>query len=146
MKIAIRKEENNSIYIDKEICNNVSFKQIDLSVAPYNYKIIEIDESFKDCINCDFNEDLTFNENKYTERLKIEDANSQIIQLERWFNDFFEPQLIQSLWQQNYIVSKDIYLKDRNGDAITYKNIDELKKTGEEKRALIKSLRKLLKR
>ncbi len=68
MIIAIRKESNESIYIDKTIYQNEKFKNIDLTKPPYNYRLITIIDNFADCISSDFNDDLTFNLTKYQNR------------------------------------------------------------------------------
>lgn len=63
MKIAIRKEPNGIIYIDKNLRD-----KIDYTLPPYNFTIIEIEEQYKDCINEDFNDNLTFSVDKYNAR------------------------------------------------------------------------------
>lgn len=83
MKIAIRKESNGTIYIDKEICSRTKEIFVDniktivpvidsetLTKPPYNYTIITVD--YKDCQPNDFNDDLTFDIDKYTKRKQQE--------------------------------------------------------------------------
>lgn len=86
MIIAIRKEPNGSIYMDKTICakiveiqderGNITilplFSDDVLSNPPYNYTKVEIDDKYSDCIGADFNEDLTFNVEKYNARKQKE--------------------------------------------------------------------------
>jgi hypothetical protein len=87
MIIAIRKETSGSIYMDKEIYsrtqevydenNNVIgvqplFDDETLSEPPYNYTKVEIDDKYADCFGVDFNEDLTFNVEKYNARKQEE--------------------------------------------------------------------------
>lgn len=86
MIIAIRREPNGSIYMDKTIYSktvevqdergNITiqplFSDDVLSNPPYNYTKVEIDEKYSDCITTDFNEDLTFSVEKYNARKKIE--------------------------------------------------------------------------
>lgn len=88
MLIAIRKENDGTIYIDKEICSKTQevayengnitiqplFTNEQLSQPPYNYTKIEIADIYSDCINADFNPDLTFNVEKYNARKEKEKA------------------------------------------------------------------------
>lgn len=71
MILAIRKEENGNIYIDKKISRFGDDLSI-LTQPPYNYKLLNIDEKYIDCCESDFNEDLTFNQEKYFSRKTIE--------------------------------------------------------------------------
>ena len=89
MFIAFRKEQNNSIYLDKEIYlrtqdvkdenGNITIQPLftdeTLSKPPYNYTKVEIDDKFSDCLGSDFNEDLTFSVEKYNARKEQEKAN-----------------------------------------------------------------------
>ncbi len=68
MIIAIRKEPNGTIYLDKNIFSDERFKEVDLSQPPYNYTKVEVDAEYSDCIASDFNDDLTFSTNKYNAR------------------------------------------------------------------------------
>ena len=82
MKIAIRKEPNGTIYIDKtaytrtyevkdeegNITIQPMFTEEELSKEPYNYTKVEIGEGYLDCIGLDFNDDLTFSVDKYNAR------------------------------------------------------------------------------
>ena len=70
MDILIRKENNNSIYIDKK--NACYYETLNMSQPPYNFSLITIDNNYSDCINTDFNEDLTFSVEKYNARKAIE--------------------------------------------------------------------------
>ena len=86
MVIAIRKEPNGIICIDKEVYyrtievqdeqGNITtqslFSDEVLSQPPYNYTKIEIEDIYSDCIGTDFNEDLTFSLEKYNARKAIE--------------------------------------------------------------------------
>lgn len=58
-------------------------------------------------------------------------------ELENWFNNYFDKQLNQSLWQDDFIVSHDDYF---NKD---YNNIEELKEQAKIVRDEIRELRKL---
>lgn len=85
MKIAIKKI-NDYIYIDKSICLDERYNLIDLSQSPYNYKIITIDDIFSDCSNLDFDDDLSFNVNKYQTRKDKTNAGFKISDLQNWFD------------------------------------------------------------
>lgn len=71
MKLAIRNQ--NGIYIDKNFDRldkegNRLFPDEVLTQEPYNYTIIELDDKYADCETVDFNDDLTFNVEKYNAR------------------------------------------------------------------------------
>ena len=82
MFIAIRKEPNGSLYMDKEIYSRTQevqdeqgnitiqplFSDEELSQPPYNYTKVEIDDKYSDCQASDFNDDLTFSIEKYNAR------------------------------------------------------------------------------
>ena len=44
----------------------------DLVKPPYNYKIVEIDDKYADCVISDFNKDLSFSIDKYKSRKEVE--------------------------------------------------------------------------
>ena len=64
MKIAIRKEQNGLIYIDKTALQKINEET--LKQPPYNYSFVEVDK--EDCEACDFNDELSFNSEKYNKR------------------------------------------------------------------------------
>ena len=86
MIIAIRKEPNCSLYIDKEIYSRTQevqaengnitiqplFSDEELTRPPYNYKSVEIDDKYGDCVASDFNQDLSFSIDKYKSRKETE--------------------------------------------------------------------------
>lgn len=72
MIIAVRREPNGSIYIDKNICTDERFANVDISLPPYHYTKVEIDDKYLDCIGADFNDDLTFSIEKYNARKQRE--------------------------------------------------------------------------
>ena len=86
MIIAIRKEENGNIYVDKKIYSRTQevqdengnitiqplFSDEELAQPPYNYTKIEIDDKYADCVASDFNEDLSFSIDKYKSRKETE--------------------------------------------------------------------------
>ena len=100
MFIAIRKEPNGSLYIDKEIYSRTQevqdengnievvpmFTDEELSQPPYNYTKVEIDDTYSDCQASDFNDDLTFSIEKYNARkqaLANEEYENKIVALIR---------------------------------------------------------------
>lgn len=129
--IAIRKEKTGSLYMDKHFFDR--FAEEDLET--YGYTNVEAPE---DCDVSDFNDDLTFSEEKYNQRKGREVNAERLNALENWFNYYFDKQIIQSQWQENFKVSHDDYF---NKD---YENIDELKAQAEIVRQEIKNLRKAM--
>ena len=100
MFIAIRKEQNGSLYIDKNIYSRTQkvqdengnitiqplFSDETLSQPPYNYTKVEIDDKYADCVASDFNQDLTFNVDKYNARKQVlanEEYENKIVTLIR---------------------------------------------------------------
>ena len=100
MIIAIRKEPNGSLYIDKEIYSRTQevqdeqgnitiqplFTDEELAQPPYNYTKVEIDDVYSDCKASDFDEDLTFNLEKYNARKQAivnEEYENKIVALIR---------------------------------------------------------------
>ena len=95
MIIAIRKEPNGSLYMDKDIYSRTQevqdengnitiqplFSDETLSKPPYNYTKVEIDDVYSDCIGRDFNEDLTFSIEKYNTRKQKQDNENRIAQI-----------------------------------------------------------------
>lgn len=69
MVIAIRKEPNGSIYIDKNIREDINYTE-----PPYNFTLREISDKYIDVESCDFNNDLSLNIDKYTARKEREFA------------------------------------------------------------------------
>lgn len=85
MKIAIRREPNGNIYIDKKLRSDINYTEV-----PYNFKIIDIGEEYIDCQGSDFTDDLTFSIEKYIsrrEREKINDyENKVVIEIRKKYN------------------------------------------------------------
>lgn len=73
------------------------------------------------------------NERELLEKTRIE---RKLIELTNWFDTYFDKQLNQSLWQDDFTVSHDDYF---NKD---YANIDELKAQAKIVRNEIRELRK----
>lgn len=109
MVIAIRKEPNGSLYIDKEIYSRTQevqdengnitiqplFSDETLSQPPYNYTKVEIDDKYSDCQASDFNDDLTFSVEKYN-------ARKQAIANEEYENK------VVALIRQKYNVNQEL--------------------------------------
>ena len=97
MIIAIRKEPNGTLYMDKEIYSRTQevqdengnitiqplFTDEELAQPPYNYTKVEIDDTYSDCQASDFDEDLTFNLEKYSARKQKEIAEPRIRELKQ---------------------------------------------------------------
>ena len=109
MKIAIRKEPDGSLYMDKEIYSRTQevqdengnitiqplFSDETLSQPPYNYTKVEIDDKYSDCQASDFNDDLTFASEKYN-------AGKQAIA-----NDEYENKVV-ALIRKKYNVNQEL--------------------------------------
>ena len=109
MIIAIRKEPNGSLYMDKEIYSRTQevideqgnitiqplFSDETLSQPPYNYTKVEIDDKYSDCKASDFNDDLNFNIDKYNTRKQKQD------------NDEYENKVV-ALIRQKYNVNQEL--------------------------------------
>lgn len=109
MFIAIRKEPNGSLYMDKEIYSRTQevqdeqgniiiqllFSDETLSKPPYNYIKVEIDDVYSDCQASDFNDDLTFSIEKYNARKQKQD------------NDEYENKIV-ALIRQKYNVNQEL--------------------------------------
>lgn len=74
--IILIKKVKNTIYIDKE--KGIYFETLKMNEEPYNYKKLVIDDKYSDCINQDFNDDLTFNPIRYEVR-KNKEKNIKLI-------------------------------------------------------------------
>ena len=86
---------NNYIYIDKDIYSRTHevqdengnieivpvFTDEELSQPPYNYTKVEIDDKYSDCQASDFDEDLTFNLDKYNARKQKEKGLARIAEI-----------------------------------------------------------------
>ena len=83
MEICIRKENENQIYIDKTALNR--FSKEELAQPPYNFTFIEVEK--EDCEASDFNDDLTFNIEKYNARKLAESNAERIIEIKERLNE-----------------------------------------------------------
>lgn len=108
-----------------KIINNISYQSF-----PITDDMIEFDEKILNEIGKSKQFDENGNVIDYVNKTKrLED-------LENWFDNYFDKQLNQSLWQDDFTVSHDDYF---NKD---YANIDELKAQAKIVRNEIRELRK----
>ena len=122
MFIAIRKESNGSLYMDKEIYSRTQevqdeqgnitiqplFSDETLALPPYNYTKVEIDDVYSDCQASDFNDDLTFSIEKYNARKQKQD------------NDIYENKIV-GLIRQKYNVNQELaILRQRDTKPLEY--------------------------
>lgn len=122
MIIAIRKEPNGSLYMDKEIYSRTQevqdeqgnitiqplFSDEELAQPPYNYTKVEIDDKYSDCQASDFNDDLTFSIEKYNARKQKQD------------NDEYENKIV-ALIRQKYNVNQELaILRQRDTKPLEY--------------------------
>lgn len=127
MFIAIRKETNGSLYMDKIIYSRTQevrdeqgnitiqslFSDETLSHPPYNYTKVEIDDKYSDCQLSDFNEDLTFNVEKYNDRKKKE-------------NEVNYENKIMSLIRQKYSINQELaILRQRDTKPLEFAEYNE---------------------
>lgn len=79
MHIAIRQEPNGSLYMDKYFFNRYN----DSDLNRYGYTKVSVkDECFDDFELDDFNNDLTFNEEKYNARIKKQQQEKTVAEYE----------------------------------------------------------------
>lgn len=122
MFIAIRKEPNGSIYMDKEIYSRTQevqdeqgnitiqplFSDETLALPPYNYTKVEIDDVYSDCQSSDFNDDLSFNVDKYNARKQKQD------------NDEYENKIV-ALIRKKYNINQELaILRQRDTKPLEY--------------------------
>ena len=127
MIIAIRKEPNGSLYIDKYIYSRTQevqdeqgnitiqplFSDEELSKPPYNYTKVEIDDTYSDCQASDFDEDLTFNVEKYNARKQKQD------------NDEYENKVV-ALIRKKYNVNQELaILRQRDAKPLEFAEYNE---------------------
>lgn len=136
MKIAIRKEPNGSIYIDKTVLQR--FDEQTLMRPPYNFSFTEVEVEDFECVDFDYDEatGFKFSQEKYNARKLREQNYYKLKELENWFDNYFDKQLNQSIWQEDFEVSHDSYF-DKD-----YSTIDELKAQATIVRNQIRELRK----
>ena len=71
------------------------YRREDLVKPPYNYKIVEIDDKYTDCIPLDFDftdDTFVFNLAKYNKRKNIKLARTEIAELKTWFDTIYTKQ------------------------------------------------------
>lgn len=86
MRIIIYEKNNKKILLktNKDI-NDGSFVD---NISQLKHNIINLDDKYFDCKECDFNEDLTFNPVKYSTRKTIELSKQKIEELEKKLKDY----------------------------------------------------------
>ena len=99
------------------------------------YTIFEVPQGCEDCSFEDFDKN-GFNVELYNKRKQSYSNKQKLAELTNWFDNYFDKQLNQSLWQDDFTVSHDDYF---NKD---YANIDELKAQAKIVRNEIRELRK----
>lgn len=88
MFIAIKKNINGSNQLYLTAYTDGRFSEDTLSKPPYNYKKVYVPDEYVDTIkSSDFNEDLSFNIDKYRSRMQSISAEEEIEKLKDWFND-----------------------------------------------------------
>lgn len=94
MKVAVRKEPEGYIYIDKTFLERFTEEQLE----EYNYTLVEIDDKYSDCEGYDFNDDLTFNIEKYKARIQSKDDEEKlyILQTNLEKTDYIANKLIEA--------------------------------------------------
>ena len=106
MIIGIKKLENGLLFIDKCRYNivfprnkmgstNRVYTDEELSQSPYNYTKVEIDDVYSDCQESDFNDDLSFNVDKYNARKQKQD------------NDEYENKIV-ALIRKKYNINQEL--------------------------------------
>lgn len=99
------------------------------------YLIFDVPQGCEDCAFEDFDNN-GFNVELYNDRKEKEQNQFKISELKSWFENYFDKQLNQSLWQSDFVPSHDNYFhKD-------YNNLEELKTQAEFVRQEIKRLEK----
>lgn len=107
------------------VLSNLSYQ-----VLPTTDNMVEVDEMLLQRIGIDKQFDKDGNVIDYVDNKK------KLQELTNWFDNYFDKQLNQSLWQDDFTVSHDNYF---NKD---YANIDELKAQAKIVRNEIRELRK----
>lgn len=119
MIIGIKKLENGLLFIDKCRYNivfprnkmgvtNRVYTDETLSNPPYNYTKVEIDDVYSDCQESDFNDDLTFNVDKYNARKQKQD------------NEEYENKVV-ALIRKKYNINQELaILRQRDAKPLEY--------------------------
>ena len=135
MKIAIRKEPNGSIYIAKNVLKR--FDEESLKKPPYNYSFVEVEN--EDCEPIDFNDDLTFNFEKYNTRKQKEINQNKILELDNWFKTKYR-EYNEMLTRRKELGIEDVIVDEFRNK--TYHNLIELYEEAEVVAKEIRELRK----
>ena len=81
MKICIKENEFNPSLLYQKWCSEEMAIEM-------GYTIVEVDEKYADCCFEDFNEDLTFNVDKYNARKQKEVNQKRIAEIKIWFEEY----------------------------------------------------------
>ena len=96
MYIAIRKEPNGLLYMDKYFFNRYN----DSDLLRYNYTKVYIKDEYFDTFNLlDFNDNLTFDEERYLSRIAKEKAEREVSEYEN---------AIVSLIRRKYNINQEL--------------------------------------
>ena len=125
MKICIKGNEFNPSFIS--MYGEEKAKEL-------GYTIFEVFQGYEDCAFEDF-DNSGFNIKLYNSRKQNYINQEKLRELTNWFDNYFDKQLTQSQWQDDFTVSHDDYF---NKD---YANIDELKAQAKIVRDEIRQLR-----
>lgn len=103
MFIAVRKEPEGYIYIDKTFLERFGKEQLE----EYGYTLVEVDDKYFDCEASDFNDDLTFNVEKYNLRHQTNENDIKIAKLTQKLveTDYIAYKLAEA--NSRYIVTED---------------------------------------
>ncbi len=126
MKICIKKNEFNPSFIALYGEEKAIEK---------GYAIVEIPQNYKDCVYEDFDDNFNFSVEKYNKRKQEYSFRDDLFKLTNWFDNYFDKQLNQSLWQDNFAPSHDEYFEK------DYASLDELKEQAKLVRKKIQALR-----
>lgn len=108
MIIAIRKEPYGVLYIDKNLRAEINYIEL-------GFTLINVDDKYADCESQDFNEDFTFNVEKYNARKDsyvLEDLRARretecfpiINRGALWYNTLTEEQLLElQIWYDKWL-------------------------------------------
>lgn len=125
MKVCIKNKEFNPSYI------SIHGEEM---ARKNKYTIFNIPQGYEDCAFEDFDQN-GFNIDLYNVRKLKEQSQHKSLEYHQWFENYFDKQLNQSLWQNDFIPSHDTYFNKN------YTDIEELKEQAEFVRQEIKRLK-----
>lgn len=125
MKVCIKGNEFNPSYI---------YMYGEDKAREQKYTIFEVSDGYEDCAFEDFDTN-GFNVELYNARKLKEQNQHKVLEYQQWFDNYFDKQLNQSLWQNDFVPSHDDYFNKN------YTDIEELKQQAEFVRQEIKRLK-----